>query len=156
MRGKTKFALGVTLAFMLAAASIFFARSASASKFIFQNTLDNGIYVAVAYYDGASGSWVTQGWWAVDGNNSMMFTIENVDIEQSVYYVGINRDNFYLDSSTLNSDFVNRWVLGYNFRFDGKKNDRPADENIRLVRFYKCRYSDGSGAYVVRIDAKMS
>ena len=151
MRGKVKYALGVLLVFMVAAATV---SSASAAEFIFQNMLDNRVNMAVVYYDRASGLWTTRGWWSVEENNSRTVNIDNVDTSKDVYYVGVNGNVLYYDRSTLNSDSANRWISDDAFRFDSATTDRPVGRNVRTVRFYKCRYSEGAGAYVIRIDTR--
>ena len=150
MKVKVKFALGVLLVFIVCAAT----STASAAEFIFQNTLDNRVNMAVTHYDRATGLWTTQGWWSVKGNNSRTVNIDNVDTSKDVYYAGVNGDALYYDRSTLNSDSANRWISDDAFQFDSAINDRPAGRNVRTVRFYKCRYSEGAAAYVIRIDTR--
>ena len=153
MKAKARFALGVLSAFIVAAAMV---SPASATEFIFQNTLDNRVNMAVAYYDIATGRWTTQGWWSVEGNNSRTVRIDNVDTSKDVYYAGVNGNALYFDNSTLNSDSANRWISDNSFRFDGATTDRPAGNNVRIVRFYKCRYSEVAATYVIRIDTRLA
>ena len=151
MKEKVKYALGVLLAFMVTAATV---SSASAAEFIFQNTLDNRVSIAVAYYDSSEGLWTTRGWWSVEGNKSRTVNIKNIDASKDVYYAGVNGNALYYDKSTLNSDSANRWVSDDSFRFDSATTDKPAGKNVRTIRFYKCRYSKGAAVYVIRIDTK--
>ena len=151
MKVKAKFALVILLAFMVAVTE---ASSASASEFIFQNTLDNRVNMAVAYYDGATGLWTTRGWWSVEGNSLKTVNINNVDMSKDVYYAGVNGNALYYDKSTLNSDAANRWISDDAFLFDNTRTDKPAGKNVRTVRFYKCRYSEGAAAYVIRVDTR--
>ena len=150
MKVKVKFALGVLLVFIVCAAT----SCASAAEFIFQNTLDNRVNIAVTYYDRATGLWTTRGWWSVEGNNTRTVNIGNIDTSKDVYYAGVNGNALYYDKSTLNSDSANRWISDDTFRFDSTRTDKPAGENVRTVRFYKCRFSEGAAAYVIRIDTR--
>ena len=151
MKVKAKFALVILLTFMVAVAT---ASSASAAEFIFQNTLDNRVNMAVVYYDRATRLWTTRGWWSVEGNKSRTVNINNVHMSKDVYYAGVNGNALYYDKSTLNSDAANRWISDDSFRFDSIISDKPAGKNVRTVRFYKCRYSEGAAAYVIRIDTR--
>ena len=151
MKVKVKFALVFLLIFIATATMV---SSASATELIFQNMFDNSINMAVVYYDKASGLWTTRGWWSVEGNKSRTVNINNIDSSKDVYYAGVNGNALYYDKSTLNSDSTNRWVSDDSFRFDSAITDKPAGKNVRTVRFYKCRYSKGAAAYVVRIDTK--
>jgi hypothetical protein len=128
--------------------------SASATEFIFQNTLDNRVNMAVVYYDRSTGLWTTRGWWTVEGNDSKSVNINNIDSSKDVYYTGINGNSVYLDRLTLTDDTVNRWISDDAFRFDSTGKDRPSGKNVRIAQFYKCRYSEGAGAYVVHIDTR--
>ena len=143
MKVKAKFALVILLTFMAAVAA---ASSASAAEFIFQNMLDNRVNMAVTYYDRATRLWTTRGWWSVEGNKSRTVNIDNIDASKDVYYAGVNGNALYYDKSTLNSDSANRWISDDAFRFDSARNDKPAGKNVRTVRFYKCRYSEGAAA----------
>ena len=152
MKGKVKFAvIAVLFVFMVVAAA---ASSASAAEVIFQNTLDNRVTVAVLYYDRATGLWTAKGWWHVDGNTSKTINIDNVDASKAVYYHAYygNTHTHYVDKSTLNSDPVNRFVRREVFEFN--TTGRPSGTNVRIVPFYRSRYSEGAGAHVVRIDTR--
>jgi uncharacterized membrane protein len=151
MKLKVKLALGVLLFFMACAAAV---SSASAADFIFHNTLDDKVNIAVVYYDRNAGLWTTRGWWTVEGNDSRTVNIDNVDTSKDTYYTGINGNAVYLDKSTLSSDSLESWISDDTFRFNSTGKDRPAGKNVRTVRFYRCRYSKGAGDYVVRIDTK--
>ena len=151
MKGKTKFALEILLTFMVLVAKV---SSASAAEVIVQNALDNRVNAAVLYFDRAAGLWTTRGWWGVNGNSSITITVKNVDASKGVYYAGMRGKALYYDSSTLNSDSANRWISDDSFWFNGATNDKPAGKNVRTVRFYKCRYSEDAGAYVIRIDTR--
>ena len=161
MKLKETFAALVLTAFLLAANAIavkpaFAGPSAelSANKCIFQNTLGSNVNMAVTYYNKAIGRWVTTGWWLVKGNKSASAIMDNADTSKNVYYVGVNGKNIYYDSATLYSDSVNRWIDNGAFWFDNPQSDKPKGKNVRTARFYKCRYSEEAGAYVIRLDTR--
>ena len=147
MKGKMKFALWILLVFMVCAAS-----SVSAAEVIIRNTLDNNVSVAFLYFDRATELWTTWGWWNVGGNASRTIKIENVNSNGGVYYAAISGSSHYVDKSTLNSAQYKRWVIDEPFKinFDGK----PKGKNARQILFYKSKYSNDAGAYIIRIDAK--
>ena len=150
MKGKMKFALVILLVFMVGAVTV---SSASAAEIIVQNTLDNKVHMAFVYYDRASGLWTTRGWQGVDGNSSKTIKYDNLDASRGVYYIAMRGKTIYLDKSTLNNDTVRRWVRDETFVFDFSA--KPSSGTNRdLVTFYKSRYSQGAGAFVIRIDTR--
>ena len=150
MNGKVRFALAVLLVLMVGAVTV---SSASAAEIIVQNTLDNKVNMAFLYYDRSSGLWTTRGWQGVEGNSSRTIKYDNVDSSKGIYYVAMRGKTIYLDKSTLNNNTVRRWIRdeAFSFDFTGKPN---SGTNMEIVNFYKSRYSEGAGAFVIRIDTR--
>jgi uncharacterized membrane protein len=149
MKKKMRFAFVFVLAVMVYGT----AGSAFAAEVVIQNTLDNDIGVAVLYFDRATRLWTTKGWWNVSGDDDRTLTINNVDESKGMYYHASAGKTAYVDRKAL-EDPTNRWVSGKAFTYEGTSKTKPKGENVHSALFYKCRYSEGAGAFIVRIDTR--
>ena len=96
--------------------------------------------------------WTTKGWyrWTEGGQRTINFKV--IDKSKG-HYAAFSGNTSYVDSSTLERDRVTRWISDERFEFDFK--EKPANgKNLRIAPFYRCRYSEGAGAFIVRIDTR--
>lgn len=141
---------GLMVALLLTALS---ATGAFATEIIVTNEMSNDVNMAFLYFDSSSGLWTTKGWYSVDGGGQRTINFKVIDKSKGVYYAAFSGNTSYVDSSTLERDRVTRWISDERFEFDFK--EKPANgKNLRIAPFYRCRYSEGAGAFIVRIDTR--
>jgi hypothetical protein len=151
MKGKMKFAFAAVFLAVFMVCTVT-ASSVSAAEFIVQNSLDDDVSMAFTYFNRATGLWTTEGWWGVDGNDEMTLNINNIDTSKKVFYVGMVGKTFYLDKSQMGSP-TRRWITDKPFKFDSPSDKKP-NRNAYSVSFYECKYSEGAGGYVIRINTR--
>ena len=129
------------------------AAGAGAAEIIITNEMSNEVNMAFLYFDSSSGLWTTKGWYAVEGGGDRTIVFKVIDKSKGVYYAAFSGSTSYVDSSTLDRERVNRWISDERFQFDF--NYKPSSgKNLRIAPFYRCRYSEGAGAFTVRIDTR--
>ena len=129
------------------------AAGAYAAEIIVTNNVGTEVNMTFFYLDKTSGLWTTKGWFKVGSGTDRTIRLSAIDESKGVYYACFKGNTSYLDSSTLERERINRWISDEAFEFDFK--EKPANgKNLRIVPFYKCRYSQGAGAFTVRIDIR--
>lgn len=125
---------------------------ALATELFVDNQLENKISVSVVYFDKARDSWVTKGWYNLDGVSEKTFTIHNADPSKGAYYYAETGGGERCADSNQLGKTMKRWIDKASFTFAGSANSKPDGKAVRLAPFLPMQYSEGFGGWVLRID----
>ena len=109
------------------------ASMALAADITISNQRDIRLSIALSYYENASGTLVTRGWWHVEPGGQTVITVD-ADESRDIYYAAYNKDQF-VDISTRQNPKIMRWASPRNFEY--RTDDEPSDSGIWQGKFYR-------------------